>query len=135
MGEIIQGVVNPTQNALQVQVVPAGGGSGSGGGSSATKAVPVRGFATVATAGTSVNLAAVGTLVQTVTIYAQKAARGTNTGAVYVDTVGGASGPQIKLNPGAWIVFTAPPGEVIDLSNIYVDALNNGDGVLYVGLL
>lgn len=99
------------------------------------KATIVRGLKAPAAIGTPEALAAAGTFVQTVTIWALRAARVANTGSVFVDTTSANDAQLIELTPAAYVTFTAPPGKVIDLADIFVDAATLTDGVLYVGML
>ncbi len=109
-----------------------------------TKATFVRGAKIPAATGTPERIAAVGTYVNSVTIVAQRAARVTNTSSVWIDAIATNDLQLIELTPGASASpgingsaysFNAPPGKVIDLGDIYVDAVTLGDGVTFLGLL
>ena len=109
-----------------------------------TKATFVRGILAPAATGTPEQLAATGTYVNSVTIIAQRAARVANTSSVWIDAIATNNTQLIELTPGAAASpgingsaysFNAPPGKVIDLGDIYVDAITLGDGVTFLGLL
>ncbi len=76
----------------------------------------------VATADTEVPVSATAIYVDSVIIRAKAA----NTGLVYV---GGpsADATSIVLEQGDQVVFTARPGQKINLADIYVDVVTNGD--------
>ena len=108
----------------------------------ANKATFVRGFKAPASIGTPEALAASGTYVQKVTIFAIRASRTTNTSSVWVDGIATNNAQSIELLPGsagnpmgAFVSFEAPPGKVIDLADIYVDAATVTDGVFYLGMI
>lgn len=103
--------------------------------SATTKATISRGLLAPAAIATPERLAAVGTYVQTVTIWAMRAARVANAGSVFIDAIGTNDLQLIELTPGAYITFTAPPGKVIDLGDIYVDSVTLTDGVFFLGLV
>lgn len=133
--EILQGVMSVDQNAVSVALVPQAG-------STTNKATFVRGFKAPAAIGTPEALAASGTYVQKVTIFAIRASRTTNTSSVWVDGIATNNAQSIELLPGsagnpmgAFVSFEAPPGKVIDLADIYVDAATVTDGVFYLGMI
>lgn len=108
----------------------------------ANKATFVRGFVAPASIGTPEALAASGTYVQKVTIFAIRASRTTNTSSVWVDGIATNNAQSIELLPGsaanpmgAFVSFEAPPGKVIDLADIYVDSVTVTDGVFYIGMI
>lgn len=108
----------------------------------ANKATFVRGFKAPASIGTPEALAAAGTYVQKVTIFAIRASRTTNTSSVWVDAIATNNAQSIELLPGsagnpmgAFVSFEAPPGKVIDVADIYVDAATVTDGVFFLGML
>jgi hypothetical protein len=108
----------------------------------ANKATFIRGFKAPASIGTPEALAAAGTYVQKVTVFAMRTGRVTNTSSVWVDGIGTNNAQSIELLPGsaanpmgAFVSFEAPPGKVIDLADIYVDAATVTDGVFYLGLV
>lgn len=108
----------------------------------ANKATFVRGFKAPASIGAPEALAASGTYVQKVTIFAIRASRTTNTSSVWVDAIATNNAQSIELLPGsagnpmgAFVSFEAPPGKVIDLADIYVDAATVTDGVFYLGMI
>lgn len=108
----------------------------------ANKATFVRGFKAPASIGTPEALAASGTYVQKVTIFAIRASRMTNTSSVWVDGIATNNAQSIELLPGsagnpmgAFVSFEAPPGKVIDLADIYVDSATVTDGVFYLGMI
>lgn len=107
-----------------------------------TKATFVQGSKLPASAGTPERLAAVGTYVSSVTLIAQRLARVPNTGSVWIGSTSGNDTQLVELTPGSVgnpngsaYSFTAPPGRVIDLGDIYVDSVTTGDGVTYFGVL
>ncbi len=109
-----------------------------------TKATFVRGTKAPAATGTPEPIAAAGTYVSSVTIIAQRAARVANTSSVWIDATATNDAQLIELTPGAAASpgingsaysFNAPPGKVIDLGDLYVDAVTLGDGVTFLGLL
>lgn len=101
----------------------------------ANKATFVRGSKAPADIAVPERIAAVGTFVQSVLIIAQKAGRAGNAGSVFIDSIAGNDAQLVELVPGAQIPFTAPPGKVIDLGDIYVDAVTLGDGVTFLAVL
>jgi hypothetical protein len=103
--------------------------------STASAATFVRGSKIPAATGTPEALAAGGTLVQSVVIYAQRGARTGNTGSVFIDSASANDAQQIELMAGQSWQLTAPPGKTIDLSLLYVDAVTLGDGVFFFGVL
>ncbi len=102
--------------------------------SEALAAAFVRGLKAPASAGTPEALAADGTYVTTVTLWAKRAARVANTGSVWIDSVSTNDAQFIELEPGAYITFTAPAGKFIDLNDLYVDSVTVGDGVFFLGM-
>jgi len=98
------------------------------------------GYKTVTTAGTAVPLSATSQKISFITIYPRIVSGVSNTGQVRIgglplsgDSGAIPSGKGIPLNPGdAAVVW--PLGATIstDLSTVYVDADNNGDGVQFV---
>lgn len=101
----------------------------------ATKAAFVRALKAPASVAVPEALAAAGTYVSTVTIWAQRAARVANTSSVFIDSVSANDTQLIELIPGSFITLTAPPNKYIDLGEIYVDSVTLGDGVFILGLL
>lgn len=133
--EILQGVVSADQNAINVAMTAQAA-------TAANKATFIRGFKAPASIGTPEALAAAGTYVQKVTIFAIRASRTTNAASVWVDALATNNAQSIELLPGsagnpmgAFVSFEAPPGKVIDLGDIYVDAATLTDGVFYLGLV
>lgn len=99
-----------------------------------TKATLVSGYKIPAATATPEAVAAAGTYVQSVTIFAQRATQGTaNTSSLYVDWTSGNGTQLIEIPVGGFQVITAPPGKYLDLGDIYVDSVTAGDGVLYRG--
>lgn len=119
--------VDNTTNPLPVNVVTAG--------SASTKCTFVRGYKVPAATATPEAIAAAGTYVTTVTIWGIKAARTNNTGSVWVDSLSTNDLQAIEVPSGTPVVFTAPPGKVIDLGELYVDSVTAADGVYYFGML
>lgn len=75
-------------------------------------------------------LMAASTLVATVTLYAQRAGRGNaNVGSVWWGWSGTNDSQYKELLPGDQIVISAPPGKLIDLNQLYIDAVTLTDGV------
>jgi hypothetical protein len=95
----------------------------------------VRGLKAPASTSVPEALAATGTYVQSVVIVAMRAARVANTGSVFIDSVSADSAQLIELSPGSTYTITAPPGKVIDLGGIYVDAATLTDGVFFFGVV
>lgn len=107
-----------------------------------TKATFVQGSKLPAAAGTPERLAAPGTYVSSVTLIAQRLARVPNTDPVWIGSTSANDTQLVQLTPGtedfpngSAYSFTAPPGRVIDLGDIYVDIETAGDGVTYFGVL
>lgn len=100
------------------------------------EATVVEGYKAPAALAVPEPLAAVPTLVATVTLIAQRAGRGNaNAGSVFWGwTV--ANDTQLKeLVPGDQIIISAPPGKLIDLNKLYIDATVLTDGVAWVSQL
>lgn len=85
---------------------------------------------TVAAAGTPEKISATSIRVRQATLIGNKAARTANTGTVYVGP-GATDDTQIYSIASGEVgaVLQSPDGGLIDLSQWYVDAENNGDGV------
>jgi len=90
-----------------------------------------QGTKAVAAAGTAVQLTATTTLVRSVEIHARKNKTTANTGDVYVGFAGGSGNQNRVLAPGDPFTITAIDEEMIDLSQIWIDAANNGDAVTW----
>ena len=92
--------------------------------------VPVKLTKAVAAAGTGVALAADGTYARALWLTAKKVGGG-NVGNVFVGDgdVDKTTDQQTVLEPGDYWEAPIPPGVVVDLNDIYVDAANNDDGV------
>jgi len=88
--------------------------------------------AVVAVPGTAVALSAVSLPVRSFDIMAKKVT-GANTGVVYLgnSTVDYATNQGIKLVVDAYWEKHAPPGDTIDLAEVYIDADTAGDGVVF----
>lgn len=84
----------------------------------------------VAAAGTAEPLAAEGTYALGIWLQAGQAA-GANAGNVMIGSaaVDSAAHFEIELEPGDTIGLEPPQGNSFDLHDVYVDALNNDDGV------
>lgn len=119
--------VSPTNPLPVVASIPAP--------SPTNKATFVRGLSAPIDITIPVRVAPVGTYVQSVVIYAQRAGRVANAQSVFIDSVAANDGQLIELIPGSFISFTAPPGKTIDLGDIYVDAQTLTDGVFFLGVL
>lgn len=126
--EVLQGVLNANQDALKVENAGVAA-------SASTKVTYVRGLKAPAAIATPEALAAVGTYVSTVTIWALRAGRAANVGSVFVDVVSTNDAQLVELVPGGSVTFTAPPGRVIDLADIFVDSATLTDGVFFLGML
>ncbi len=108
-----------------------------------TKATFVTGSKLPASAATPERLAAPGTYVSSVTIIGQRLARVANASSVFIGSSSVNDSQLVELTPGGTVPgvngsaysFTAPPGRVIDLGDIYVDVITVGDGVTYLGVL
>lgn len=107
-----------------------------------TKATFVQGSVLPVAAGTPERLAAPGTYVSSVTLFGQRLARVPNTDPVWFGSTSADDSQLVQLTPGtaefpngSAYSFTAPPGRVIDLGDIYVDVETAGDGVTYLGVL
>lgn len=83
--------------------------------------------------GTPEAIAAAGTTVRSVTIFAQRAARTANTSSVWIDWTSGNDTQQIEIPVGGYQIISAPHGKYIDLSQIYIDSVTTGDGVIFRG--
>ena len=95
---------------------------------------PKTGSKTVTTAGTAEALSSTTMIVSLVDIVAKKAT-GDNTGSVYIgdSTVDKDSNQTIELVPGGTFdTRSMAGGHQIDLSKLYIDADNNGDGVTWI---
>jgi len=92
------------------------------------------GAVVVASAGTPVPLADSLFKLQSVLIIPGKANRTANTGSVWI---GFSEGEQVlELTPtDDPFAIEAPPNQKIDLSQIFVDATTNGDGVRILGIV
>lgn len=153
--QVLQGVMNPQSNALNVAVVDSSGNPvtpsnplpvtpGAVTPSASTKATFVRGSKAPASASVPEALAAVGTYVWQVVICGQRGAQVANTSSVFIDSISTNAQQNIELTPGAAAApgingssytITAPPGKFIDLGDIYVDVITVGDGVTWLGVL
>jgi hypothetical protein len=87
-----------------------------------------QGSKTVAAAGTAEALVATSRLVRSVEFIGYKARQTANTGAVYV---GNKSAQLRTIASASSLTITAIDGERLDLTDIYIDAATNGDGVLF----
>jgi hypothetical protein len=96
-----------------------------------TAATGAQGSKAVTTAGTPVPLVTSSTLVETVEIVAQRTRSTENTGNVYVGFASGADNQHRRLVPGEIWPISAPVGKKINLASIYIDAVTNGDGVVF----
>ena len=103
--------------------------------SAGSKSAFVRGIKAPAAIAVPEALAGAGTYVRAVTIYAGRAARVANAATVWIDAIATNDAQQVPLAVGGAITFTAPPGMVIDLGDLYVDAGTLTDGVYWLGLL
>ncbi len=93
---------------------------------------PAQILKTVAAAGTPVALAASGTFI-TMTLIANKdQARTANIGNVYLGLSGAAGTQPIILTPGKIYEIIAPVGQAYNLADWFIDAANNGDGVVAI---
>lgn len=157
MEQVIQGVMNPTANALNTTLLDSSGNPITTANplptsatvapptpGPSTKATVVRGTKAPAATNTPEALAAAGTYVSQVVICGQRAARVANTSSVWIDGVAGNGLQLIELTPGAAAspgingssyTLTAPPGKVIDLGDIYVQSITLTDGVSWLGFL
>jgi hypothetical protein len=88
---------------------------------------PTQGVVPVAAAGTPVRLSAVDAFVDQLDIRANTA----NVGSILVGFAGGAGNQHWELQPSEWRGLKAPNGKRINLKNVWIDAANNGDGVVY----
>jgi len=102
-------------------------------------AAVVQALVRVAAAGTPVRFAAGGNFARNILVIAQQtlapADKGgtANTGNVQIGVGTGVQGNQpLELGPGMQYVFTAPEGAKFDLGTFWVDALNNGDGIVII---
>ncbi len=84
----------------------------------------------VAAAGTPVRLTAGDVLCETVKVKARTA----NAGTVFLGYTAGVGTQLWELVPTEWMQIPSPNGKRINLKNIWLDAANNGDGVVYEGL-
>lgn len=118
-------------------VVPLAGGAGIRGWLSAiveamtatknTPWTPNQTAKVVAAAGTPVQLSAVDVFVDALDIRANTA----NAGIIKVGFVAGAGNQLWELHPSEWRGVKAPNGKRINLKNVWVDAVNNGDGIVF----
>ena len=105
-----------------------------GGNASTVAATFLQGVKTVAATGTPERLVAESTLVDSVELFARKAAGTANTGNIWIGPAS-ADGAQLRIMAaGDSITYSAPPGKKIDLYNIYIDVATAGDGVVYTAL-
>lgn len=105
-------------------------------GAASTVATVTEGHKAPAAIGTPEALAGVSTKVATVTLIAQRAGRGVaNVGSVYWGWSAGNDTQVKELVPGDQIVISAPPGKLIDLANLYIDAATATDGVAWVAMV
>jgi hypothetical protein len=108
--------------------------SAGGSNASTTAATFLQGVKTVAATATPERLVASSTLVDSVELFARKAAGTANTGNIFIGPAS-ADGAQLRIMaPGDSITYSAPAGKKIDLYNIYVDVATAGDGVVYTAL-
>lgn len=105
-----------------------------GASTSTTAMTAAQGVKAVAAAGTPVKLVATTTLVDSVTIQAQKNVTTANTGNIYVGFSSTGGQNYIVLAPGQSTSIQAPAGKKVDLSLIYIDAATNADAVAYTSL-
>lgn len=107
-----------------------------GASTSTTAATLEQGTKLVASAGTPEPLVGVSTKVESVLLFAQKAVGTANTGNVYVgfSATPGANLSVLGTATMLGKIFEAPAGKKIDLHDIYVDAANSGDGVMWESL-
>jgi len=101
---------------------------------STTAATLTQGVKTVAAAGTPEALVGSATLVEKVIITATKGFNSANTGAVFVGQSSTNDQNYIRLMPWDVLILDAPPGKKIDLNQIYIDVVTNGDGVAYFAI-
>jgi hypothetical protein len=101
---------------------------------STTAATLTQGVNTVAAAGTPEALVGSATLVEKVIITATKGFNSANTGAVFVGQSSTNDQNYIRLMPWDVLILDAPPGKKIDLNQIYIDVVTNGDGVAYFAI-
>jgi hypothetical protein len=101
---------------------------------STTAATFLQGVKTVAATATPERLVAESTLVDSVELFARKAAGTANTGNIWIGPAS-ADGAQLRIMAaGDSITYSAPPGKKIDLYDIYIDVATAGDGVVYTAL-
>ena len=86
---------------------------------------------TVSSAGTPVQLDSTLRFSSAV-FFAKKAARTNNTGKVWIQFASTASAPAFEMNAGDERSISAPVGKQFCASDIYIDAANNGDGVVLI---
>jgi hypothetical protein len=97
----------------------------------AAAASPTQFAKTVASAGTPESLTAGASNFRKALLYAYKTvARGANTGNVRIGVGPAASSQIIQLSPGDEYIIEAPTGAKFDFQDWYIDADNNGDGVV-----
>lgn len=88
---------------------------------------------TVSSAGTPEALTASASYFRKAIAYAYKTvARGANTGNIRIGVGSGAGQQLIQMTPGDEYVIEAPTGARMNFQNWYIDADNNGDGVVMV---
>ena len=88
----------------------------------------------VASAGTPVPVSATPVLLETVELFGQKARGTNNTGLVYVGANPAVNTQLRPLSAGGSLVLVAPVGRKLDLSQLFIDAVTNGDGVTYLAI-
>lgn len=94
---------------------------------------------TVTTAGTPVRLTTSHVLTNRFTVYGAKTVnRGVNTGSVFIGDANDQLQQLVPYDPtlaGGEVVYQAPVGSMFDLSEFWIDAATNGDGVVvsYLG--
>lgn len=141
-GSTLDALTAPPLGAVGGEVYMKIGGIGSGGtlpttvgaSSSTTTMTVAQGVKAVATAGTPVRLVATTTLVDSVTIQAQKTVTTANTGNIYVGWSSTGGSNYIVITPGQSTSIQAPTGKKVDLNLIYIDAATNADAVAYTSL-
>ena len=84
---------------------------------------------TVADTGTPEAITSTNLRCASVTILGVNGIRTNNTGTVYIGWTSGNNTQFFPVTSGGEIVITAGENRTINLADIYVDVLNNGDGV------
>jgi hypothetical protein len=120
-------VADPTVNVSTGEITATMSNTLAG----AAAASPTQFAKTVASAGTPESLTAGASNFRKALLYAYKTvARGANTGNVRIGVGPAASSQIIQLSPGDEYIIEAPTGAKFDFQDWYIDADNNGDGVV-----